>query len=190
MHALSIISFALLSLAAAKPVKRDLATVEAAFTNITTALDQLDTDVNALTADSNVTTAVATLTTDAQNVLDAINTGTANVNATSALSLSDALSLVSDAETLDNTVNQTITDLIAKESIINAAGDDSLVLAALEAQYNATEAFIAAVASKVPSSVESIAEEEGQSALTSINNGIVAYGGTAESKKLRRRSNL
>lgn len=58
MHALSILSFTLLTLVAAKPVKRDLATVEAAFANITTALDWLDTDVNALTANSDVTTAV------------------------------------------------------------------------------------------------------------------------------------
>ena len=186
MRILSIFYLALLGLATAGPVKRDLATVEAAFANITTALNQLDTDVNALNTNSSTTGAVATLSSDANNVLTALNTGTANVDATSALSLSDAINLASVAQGLGTTVNTTIKDLIAKEPIINATGNDPMVVSELQALYNATRAFINAVASKVPSFVSGIAKQDGQSALNAINNGIVAFGGTAESKKLKR----
>lgn len=186
MQILFIFSLALVGLATAGPVKRDLATVEAAFANITTALNQLDTDVNALNTNSNIADAVATLSTDANNVLSALNTGTANVDATSALSLSDAINLASVAQGLGTTVNTTINDLIAKEPIINAAGNDPQVVSDLQAQYNATQNFIDAVASKVPSIASGIAKQDGQSALNSINNGIVAFGGMAESKKLKR----
>ena len=186
MHVLSIFSLALIGLATAGPVKRDLATVEAAFANITTALNQFDTDVNALNASSNVAGAVTTLSSDANNILTALNTGTTNVDATSALSLFDAISLASVAKSLGTTVNTTIKDLIARQPIINASGNDPLVVSELQAQYNATQAFINAVASKVPSGVSGIAKQDGQSALNSINNGIVAFGGTAESKKLKR----
>ena len=186
MHIFSILSFALIGLAAAGPVKRDLDTVEAAFANITAALNQFDTDINALNISSNVSGAVATLTSDASNVLSAINIGIASVDATSALSLTDAISLASVAQGLGTTVNNTINDLIAKEPIINAAGNDPLVVSELQAQYNATQAFINAVASKVPSVVSGIAKQDGQSALVSINNGIVAFGGTVESKKFKR----
>lgn len=186
MHILSIFSVTLIGLAAAGPIKRDLATVEAAFANITTALNQLDTDVNALNANSNVADAVATLSSDANNVLTALNTGTTNVDATSPLSLSDAISLASVAQGLGTTVNTTINDLIAKQPIINAAGNDPAVVSELQAQYSATQAFIDAVASKVPAIASGIAKQDGQTALNSINNGIVAFGGTAESKKLKR----
>jgi hypothetical protein len=186
MHILSIFFLTLVGLTTAGPVRRDLATVEAAFANITTALKQFDTDVNALNASSNVSTSVATLSSDANNVLAALNTGTTNVDATSPLSLIDAINLASVAQGLGTTVNTTINDLIAKQPIINAAGNDPLVVSELQAQYNATQAFINAVASKVPSDVSGIAEQDGQTALNSINNGIVAFGGTAQSKKFKR----
>jgi len=186
MHVSSIFSFALIGLATAGPIKRDLATVKAAFANITTALNQFDTDVNALNTNSNVADAVATLSSDSNNVLTALNTGTANVDATSALSIFDAINLASVAQGLGTTVNTTIKDLIAKEPIINAVGNDPLVVSQLQSQYGATQAFINAVASKLPSSVSGIAKQDGQTALNSINNGIVAFGGTAESKKFKR----
>jgi hypothetical protein len=186
MHILSIFSLTLIGLATAGPVKRDLATVKAAFANITNALNQLDTDVNALNTNSNIADTVATLNSDANNVITALNTGTANIDATSALSLSDAINLASVAQGLGTTVNNTINDLIAKEPIINSSGNDPLVVSELQAQYSATQAFINAVASKVPSVVSGIAKKEGQTALNSINKGIVAFGGTAKSKKLKR----
>lgn len=178
----NILSLSLLGLAVATPtptfVKRDLSTFQTAFSAVGSALSDFDTSVVALSATSDITTAVADLTTKAQAIDDALNTGSTNINATDALSLTDAVSLLSLSNTLVATANTTINDLIAKKSIIDAASEDAFVVTQLQTVKEATYGFIGAITSHVPSAVSGIAANQASQVITVLNTGITAFGGS------------
>ena len=165
---------------AAVLVSRDIATIEAQFTAINSAVVAFDNDVVAIsgTPDTDLLNAAA------QAVVDQLNNSTAIVTDTDAVSVLDAINLVSDSNTLTSSVNKTITDLIAAKPAFDAAGASGEVLSQLEEQKTASQAFIAAVVSKVPDSVKSIANSQAQNVISALNTGITAFGGTVS--KVRR----
>jgi len=185
-----LLSLSLLGLAAASPTatfqKRDLATFQTAFAAVGSALSTFDTDVLTLTASSDVPTVITQLTTDANGILSALNTGATNINATTALSLTDAINLLSLSNTLVATANTTINDLISKKPIIDAANEDAFVVTQLQAVKAATYGFIGAVTSQVPSAVQSIAANQAGQVITVLNSGITAFGGTITKRVVRR----
>jgi hypothetical protein len=158
--------------------KRDLATIQAAFANISAQVTALDTGIKALTASEDPNTAVQQLTGLSQTVVDALNAGTATVTPTSSLSVGDAISLLSSSNTLVGNVNTTVTDLIAQKPIVDNAKADGVVVDQLTTQKTASQEFIAAVVSKVPSLEQSLANSQAQQVITALNNGITAFGGT------------
>jgi ribonuclease HI len=163
--------------------KRDLATIQAEFANISSAVAALDASILALTSSTDPATAIDTLEAESQNVTDALNAGTAIVSGTAALSLTDSISLLSSSQNLVNAVNKTITDLESKKSIVDAANADSIVVDQLQQQKTASQAFINAVVAKVPSSVQSIANQQATAVITALNNGITYFGGTVSKVK-------
>lgn len=182
------LSLALLGVTTALPsptlVQRDLSTFTAAFAAIGSAISNFDTSILALTPTSDITTAIADLTTKSNEVLDALNTGATNINATSVLSLTDSLSLLNLSNQLVATTNTTINDLISKKSIIDAANEDAFVVTQLTAVKSATQGFIGAIVTHVPSAVQSIANSQAQQVITVLDSGITAFGGTVA--KVRR----
>jgi hypothetical protein len=167
------LAFAAASYAAVLP-SRDIATIEAQFSAINSEVVAFDNDVLAIssTPDTDLLTAAA------QAVVDQLNNSTAIVTDTAAVSVLDAINLVSDSNTLTNSVNKTITDLIAAKPAFDAAGASGEVLSQLEDQKTASQAFIAAVVSKVPDSVQSIANSQAQNVIAALDTGITAFGGT------------
>ena len=133
-------------------LKRDLATIQAAFANISSQVNTLDAGIKALTPSEDPATAVAQLTLSSRRaVVDALNAGTAEVTPTTALSIADAINLLSSSNTLVANVNSTVNDLIAQKPIVDGAGADGTVVRQLAARRSASKSFIAAVVSKVPS---------------------------------------
>lgn len=178
MQLLQIISLSLFGLStSASIIKRDFATFQTAFTAVGNALTAFDQSVLALTPTSDVPTAVSDLTTKSNAIVDALNTGATNINATEPLGLTDSVNLLSLSNTLVTTANTTINDLISKKPIIDAAGQDALVITQLQAVKAASYSFIGAVTTHVPSSVSSIAAQQAGQVITIINNGLAAYGG-------------
>jgi hypothetical protein len=148
--------------------KRDLATIQSAFANISAQVTALDTGIKSLTPTEDPSAAVQQLTGLSASVVDALTAGTAAVQPTAALGLSDAISLLSSSNTLVTSVN----------SIVDYTGADGVVVEQLTTQKTASQAFIAAVVSKVPSVVAGLANSQSQAVITALNNGITAFGGT------------
>jgi len=166
------VAFAAATYAAAL-VPRDLATIQGAFDTINSAVLTFDNAVLAISG----TPDEADLTAKANDIVTQLNAGTSTVTATSSVSLIDALSLVSSSNTLKNSVSKTITDLTAAKPDFTA-DQDATILQQLYDQRSASQTFIAAVITKVPDSVKSIANTQAQAVITAINAGITAYGGT------------
>jgi hypothetical protein len=183
----SILPFALLGFATAAPsptlIQRDLSTFTAAFSAVGSAISDFDTSVIALTPTSDIPTAITDLTAKSNAILDALNTGATNINASAVLSLTDSLSLLNLSNQLVATTNTTINDLISKKSIIDAANEDAFVVTQLNAVKSATYGFIGAIVSHVPSAVQSIAQSQANQVITVLNSGITAFGGTVSKVK-------
>lgn len=174
-------SLAFVASAMASPVaivKRDLATVQAAFRAIETQVTALKAGIADLTPETDPQAAVDSLTALSGSVTTTIETGTTSVSGTSALSLVDSLSLLSSSNSLVSAVGGVVDDLISKKPIIDAADASSIVVDQLVGQKTASQAFIAAVVSKVPSSVANLANQQAQAVVTALDRGITAFGGS------------
>jgi hypothetical protein len=185
MHYSTLIAAAFVALAGASPVKRDLALIQAAFTNVSNAVNKLDTDIQAIDPSGDVPSTIALLQADSDAVVSALDTGAANINASDPITLLDSLGLLSYSNALINATNNTINDLVSKVDIVNANNQAAAVVAALNAQKLSSQGFTAAIQSKVPEQVVSVVQSQGQQVIDIINRGIVAYGG-AITEKLRR----
>lgn len=182
MRVSTIFSFVFIGTAFAAPSfdKRDLAAFQSAFGAISSATQTFDTAVKALSSSSGVEDAKADLTAKSNAIVDAVNSGTTTVNAQPALSLGDSVSLLSLSNTLVGNVNTTINDLTSKKSFIDAANEDAFVVSQLQSVKSASQTFIAAVVSKVPSSVQNIANTQAQQVITVLNTGITTFGGSVK----------
>jgi len=171
----TLIAFATATIASpANLLRRDLATVQAAFSSISASVNTFDAGVKSVTPQT-----VNSLSAMSGNVVNALNAGIASVTPTSPLSLSDSIGLLGSSNTLVSAVNTTINDLVGKKFIIDAANADAVVVQQLQTQKSASQAFIAVVISKVPSTVASLANQQAQQVVAALNRGITAFGGSA-----------
>jgi hypothetical protein len=158
---------------------QDLVTITSSFTAVENALTALDTAVKGLTAGGDAKAAAAGIVSKSKAVEDALKDGTTKIGATSAISLTEALQVQSASTKLTSLTSQTINDLIAKKDVITAAGETKTTLDSLTAQKAASDAFVKAIAGKVPSAVQSVAAAASKSVVDAINKGISAFGGSA-----------
>jgi len=159
---------------------QDLVTITSAFSAIEGSLTALDTAVKGLAPGGDAKAAASALIARSKAVEDAIKDGTSKVGATSAISLVDALQVQSASSKLTTLTTQTINDLIAKKDIIKQAGQTKVTLDSLNAQKTASDAFVKAVTSKVPSAVQSIAANASKSVGDALAKGIQAFSGAAK----------
>ncbi|KAF2232736.1 hypothetical protein EV356DRAFT_517277 [Viridothelium virens] len=153
-------------------VKRDVQTILTALSNVNSATETLDTEVKAFDGSAG---AISTLNADSAAVLSSINTGTTNVQATTPISDNDALQVASATETLINTLNTTIDDLIAKKPTFVSSGQSATVLSQLQQQRTASNSFSSAIVSKTPSDLSSIAQSLTAQIAAEFQTGINAF---------------
>lgn len=111
----------------------------------------------------------------------AVSSGVATVKGAQEVSTTDALQIQPAVQTLTTTVNTTITDLIAKKSQIVAAGEGQTTEDALTTQLQGAKDLAAAITSKVPSSLQSLATQLSAGITEAIQNGVDAFKGTGGS---------
>jgi len=158
----------------------DLPTITASFTSIGDALQALDTAVKGVSPGGDAKAAANAIVEKSKAVESALKDATTKVSATTAISLTEALTVQSSSTKLTTLTKQVIDDLIAKKDIITAAGQAKVTLDNLTAQKAASEAFVKAVTSKVPSAVQSIAATASKSVGDALARGIAAFGGSAK----------
>ena len=156
-------------------VERDIATITAAVSNISSSLTQLQSKVQAFQGVDQV----ADLNTASTNVLSALNSGTAAAQGSAALSLTDALGLQDPIKSLGTTVDGTINALTAKKPAFDQAGISPVVADQLNQQRDASNKFATTVTSKVPAAAQEIAKNLAQPIQDSLNKGVAAFSGNS-----------
>lgn len=178
-----IIALALASTAIASPIQavvdsvgaaQDLAAITGAFTAVEGALSTLDTAIKGLAAGADA--AVTKDVVDKSNAVKAaLDDGTAKVGASGPVSLTEALTVQSASTKITSLTSTVINDLIAKKDVIIAAKQGKTTLDSLTAQKAASEAFVKAIAQKVPAAVQSIAAAAEKAVGDSIAKGMAAF---------------
>lgn len=160
----TIFPFTLLGAALAAPssmlVQGDLTTFTDAFTAVGAAISNFDTSILALSPTSDIPSSVTDLTAKSNLVLEALNKHSGAINASAILSLTDSLGLLKLANQLAATTNTTINDLTLKKSVIDTAKQGAFVVTQLTTIKSATQGFIAAIVSHVPSAVRQVAQTQ------------------------------
>jgi hypothetical protein len=154
---------------------QDLPTIQSAVDAVSAALTSLDGAVSALAPGGDVKAAAAGVIAKSKAVETALKDGAAKVSATSPISLTEALQIQQTSSKLTTLVTQVINNLISKKDIITQAGEKKTTLDILTSQKAASDAFIQAITSKVPSAVQSVAATVTKSVGDAIAKGVSAF---------------
>lgn len=111
----------------------------------------------------------------------AVTSGVNTVKGAQMVSATDALQIQPAVQTLTTTVNGTIADLIAKKDQIVAAGQGGTTEDQLTTQLQGAKDLATAISSKVPSSLQSLAQSLSAGITDAIQSGVDAYKGTGSS---------
>jgi len=171
----NILALALAGVAAAAPMVQDLPTVLGAVNAVSSALTTFDTAVKALGPSADPKVATTELNAKGAAILTALQKGATSIQATSALTLTEAIQLSGPSGQLSTAAGTTVDDLIAKKPLFDASGQSATVLKQLQDQQTANKAFIDALLSKLPSAVRSIASTQANQASSAIARGIQAF---------------
>ncbi|KAF3763238.1 hypothetical protein M406DRAFT_356982 [Cryphonectria parasitica EP155] len=155
MQLSQITVFGLFSLAAARPHahhKRTAAEIESSIASISTELTTFDNDINAFTG--SLLQALALLT--AYDSLDsAVTSATSDITSTGALDESDSATIYADVSSLTTQITTTLSDAVAKYSVVESAGYASDVCDALSSLYTDSDAFFEALETEIYSTYTS-----------------------------------
>jgi len=173
----SVLAFAAAAFAAPNPtavepptkVTRDLATVTSVIAQVSAAIVQLDTAVNAYTGDK------TELEEEAASLVSILESGTTAIAASSALSIVDALSLSSLVDSLQDLGDQLVSDLVAKRSVVEEEDyceevEDQIVEIATDAR-----ALVEAIIAKAPAIAQGIAEALAEEFYATLDEGSWAF---------------
>jgi len=156
-------------------VTRDLQTIQGVVTQVSDQVGNLQKAVDSFSGDAGPLTSANT------QLLSILKDGTSKIQATSELSQTDALGLTQPVQSLASAVDGVVNGLISKKDAIVSAGQGGTVLDALQQQKTASDALAAAITSKVPQELQSIAAQLSGTIATSLDKGIAAFQGTGGS---------
>ena len=185
----AILAISLLGSAYAAPIEgvvdavgtsQDLVTITTAFNSIEQALTALGASVKGLSPGAGAQAAAADILAKSKAVEQVLKESTSKVDATSGISLVEALQVQSASTKLTTLTTNLINDLVSKKDVIQQAGQTKVTLDNLLAQKSASDGFVKAVTAKVPAAVQSIAAQASKSVGDALAKGISAFGGAAK----------
>jgi hypothetical protein len=179
MRVTALLSLAVFGLATAFPREQstqDVKPITDGFASISAALTKFSGDLQGVTDASPVAATTSKLTAGSAAILKAMNDAIAKVKDMAPVTnLMEALNLPPAAKTLVEKSKEVIGLLKQKKDIIAKAGQKAETLKQLTAQKDAAQAFGDAVASKLPSAVQSIAKSQGKGAVDAIADGMSSF---------------
>jgi hypothetical protein len=136
------------------PKKRDVATIQTVITNAQTALTQLDTTVKAFDGKN-----FQQLATDAANLKNVLTQGTQQIQATTAISANDAVSLQGSLGPVQTAAQTLSTDLASKKTAVEQASLCDVVFSQTKDIGTAAKGLIDATVQKTPAEIQQIAAQ-------------------------------
>jgi hypothetical protein len=177
MKIFAILPLASLALAEAGSIyERQVATIVSAINNINTDTANLNKAVQAFNGPADV----QSLQTASDKVAQTVTQSAAQVNQASSITLTDAVQLQSQVQTLQTTIQTTVQNLVAKKTALVAAGAGPTVTQSLNAQLHGANQLSAAITSKVPASVQSLAMQLSAGISTALMTGVTAFADQAQ----------
>ncbi|KAK7722545.1 hypothetical protein SLS64_001082 [Diaporthe eres] len=132
--------------------KRDVATIQTVITNAQNALTQLDTTVKAFDGNN-----FQQLATDAGNLKNVLTQGTQQIQATTAISANDAVSLQGSLGPVQTAAMSLSSDLAAKKTQVEKASLCDVVFSQTKDIGTAAKGLIDATVQKTPAEIQQIA---------------------------------
>lgn len=171
----TVLAFGLVATTFAEPIpasKRALSDFQAVITAVRTQVGVLDTTV---TNYQGGTATADNVQTESDELVTIIENGDTTVQGLPTLSSIEALGLVSPIQALTGDVSDLVDNVIAAHGKFQAEGRDGEVLTSLQEQKTASEGLAASITSKVPSSLQGLANELSAGISENIQRGIDAY---------------
>jgi hypothetical protein len=145
-----------------------------AMTNIWEKVQDLNTAIEGLSATS-LAADFAKLDTLSATIAATIDEGVKAVNAGKEVSLMDAIKIQSAASNLSVATANSVDGLIEKKELLIKNNQKDAVLKQFNTLLKKTKDFNAAVSSKLPAMVKSIAETQSAQPLAALDRGIKAF---------------
>lgn len=133
-------------------LERDLATIQGVIGDVSTKLTALNDAAKSFSGDAGALTKAST------DLSSTIQSGTSTVKGTSALTLTDAVSLQSTVQGLQSNAQTLVDNLSSKKPAIQQAGLCDTVLQQSQGLSTDSQALIDAVVGKVPQEAQAIAQ--------------------------------
>jgi hypothetical protein len=156
-------------------LERQVQTIVGVVNEIEKKTTALDTAVKGFSGD------VAGLTSASDDLASTVNKGVTTVNGASSITLTDSVQIQGQVSNLQTAVESVVNDLISKKDALVSAGQGGTVEKQLTDQLTGAKALQAAISSKVPPEVQSLAQQLSAGINTSLEKGIAAFKGTGGS---------
>ncbi|KAJ7027979.1 hydrophobic surface binding protein [Mycena alexandri] len=173
-----LLSFSLLAVGLASPVKRTVAQVEADIASISSQVTTLDNAINAFPATGGSLTAALAIHTDATNLETTLNKGTTDVKATGTVDDADGNTILNSVTAFEPTILDALKGIAAKEPAFAAlpiGGIPALILADLKTLRTDTGAFAQALIAAAPADLKSEATTIANTIDAGFATAIAAY---------------
>jgi len=158
--------------AMASIAERQVAAIVSVVNGINQQTGDLDTAVKGFSGDPK------TLLAATQKLQDAVTAGVSSVNAASSITLTDAVQIQGQVQNLQSTIESVVNDLISKKEALVSAGQGQTVYQSLQEQLTGAKGLQAAITSKVPPEVKTLATTLSAGINTSLEKGIDAFKDT------------
>jgi len=156
-------------------LERQVQTIVGVVNDIEKKTTALDTAVKGFSGD------IAGLTAASDDLSATVQKGVTTVNGASSITLTDSVQIQGQVSNLQTAVESVVNDLISKKDTLVSAGQGGTVEKQLTDQLTGAKALQAAISSKVPPEVQSLAQQLSAGINTSLEKGIAAFKGTGGS---------
>lgn len=158
--------------ASASILERQVQTIIGVVNGINTVVGDLDTAVKGFSGDPK------SLLAASQKAQDTVTKGVETVNGASSITLTDSVQIQGQVQNLQSTLESVVSDLISKKDALVTAGQGQTVYKSLQDQLTGAKALQAAISSKVPPEVQSLAQTLSAGINVALEKGITAFKDT------------
>jgi len=156
-------------------LERQVQTIVGVVNEIEKKTTALDTAVKGFSGD------ITGLQSASDDLASTVSKGITTVNGASSITLTDSVQIQGQVSNLQTAVESVVSDLISKKDALVSAGQGGTVEKQLTDQLSGAKSLQAAISSKVPPEVQSLAQQLSAGINTSLEKGISAFKGTGGS---------
>ncbi|QDS68687.1 hypothetical protein FKW77_002662 [Venturia effusa] len=155
--------------ASASIMERQVQAIIGVISGINTELGKLDTIVKGFSGDPKP------LAEASKMALETVTKGVETVNGASTITLTDSVQIQGQVQNLQASLEGLVSDLLAKKSELVAAGQGQVVYKSLTDQMTGAKSLSAAISTKVPPDVKTLADQLSQGLLAALQKGIDGF---------------